>query len=371
MIIAGEASGDHHGGALIRELKRQHTDLEIFGVGGNSMQAAGMELFYHVDDLAIIGFVEILKHYLFFRRVFYDLLVKFETRKPDLIILIDYPGFNLRFARQAKKRGARVFYFIAPQVWAWARGRAKKMARYIDRLVVFFDFETDFFSRYGLDTHFVGHPLLDQLKVSITKEGFFKTHHLAAEQPLLVLLPGSRKQEVAGLLPAMLQTACLVQEAHPQVQVAVGLADTINPAFVQSMLPSTLNVSVIQGETYALMKYGSAGMVASGTATLETACWNMPFAILYRVAPLTYFLGKRLVKIPYIGLANVVAGDCVAQEFIQDNVRPDLLVPHIEELVFDQNLREHVKRQLSRVREKLGAPGAIERTARLVCKFLS
>ncbi|MBD3375593.1 lipid-A-disaccharide synthase [candidate division KSB1 bacterium] len=370
MIIAGEASGDHHGGALVRELNHQHAGLEIFGVGGDSMQSAGMELFYHIDDLAVIGFVEILKHYFYFRRVFYDLLAKIETRKPDLIILIDYPGFNLRFARQAKKRGAQIFYFIAPQVWAWARGRAKKMARYIDRLVVFFEFETDFFNRYGLDTHFVGHPLLDQLNVSLGKEQFFEKYHFAVDQPLLVLLPGSRKQEVNGLLPAMLQTAKSIQEAHQEVQVAVGLADTIRPDSIRSMLPSTLKVSVIQKETYALMKYGSAGMVASGTATLETACWNMPFAILYRVAPMTYFLGKRLVKIPHIGLANVVAGERVAREFIQDDIRLDLLVPHMEKLLFDHKVRQQIKRQLSAVREKLGSPGAIDRTARLVWESL-
>jgi lipid-A-disaccharide synthase len=366
MIIAGEASGDWHGASLVDALKRQDEDILFFGVGGNRMRDAGVDLSYHADELAYIGFSEVARHYFFFRRVFYDLLSQVRERQPDIVVLIDYPGFNLRFAHKVKQMGVRVFYYIAPQVWAWGRKRARKMARDIDHLAVLFPFEETFFTEHGLATTFVGHPLLDELEVSPTRENFFQNQQWDPERPLLALLPGSRRQEVAHLLPPLLETAQRLQVRHPELQIGLGLAESIPESTVTTMLQSYPGVRVVRHQTRALLKYARAAIVASGTATLEAACMETPFLLVYRVSPVTYFLGKRLVKIPHIGLANVVAKKAVVDEILQNDVRPEILMPRMERLLFDDGVRRQVIDDLRQVRAHLGEPGAPDRVATLI-----
>ncbi len=366
MIIAGEASGDLHGGELVKALKAQTPDLEIFGVGGNNMKNAGMELYYHVDQLAYIGFWEVIKHYPFFRRIFNDLLKKYNDLKPDIVVLIDYPGFNLRFAKKIHSLGGKVFYYIAPQVWAWHQSRAKKMAKFIDQLAVIFGFEKTFFDKYGLKTTFVGHPLVEGLKIRMERDEFLTGHSLNNDNPILGLFPGSRNQEVESLLPAMLSTAFEIQKEHPELQIAVSKAETITLERIQAHIPENANIHIVSSQVYELMKYADAAIVASGTATLETACFETPFAIAYRVSPLSFAIGKRVVKIKHIGLANIVAGKEVAREFIQDDLNSDNLKPEVEKLLFDNDYRDQRIQQLKTVRGKLGNPGAAARTASLI-----
>ena len=370
MIIAGEASGDLHGGELVSAILAKRPDIEIFGVGGDRMRRAGMELFYHVDQLAYIGFWEVIKHYPFFRRVFFDLVEKYESRKPDLVILIDYPGFNLRFAKKIHELGGKVFYYIAPQVWAWHQGRAKKMAKFIDQLAVIFEFEKTFFDKYGLKTSFVGHPLLEGLQSKQSPRDFRARYDLPNDAPLLALFPGSRGQEVDNLLPVMYRTAMELQQKHPDLAVAVSKADTITRERLLSYIDHPDQVRIVEHDAYDLMQHADAAMVASGTATLETACFETPFAIAYRVSPLSYAIGKRVVKIKHIGLANIVAGQEVAREFIQDDLTPENLVPEMEKLLYDPEYRAKRKDQLKTVRGKLGAPGASGNAANLVLEML-
>ncbi len=366
MIIAGEASGDLHGGRLVAALKRHDPGLEIFGVGGNRMAAEGMQLFYHVEQLAYIGFVEVARHYFFFRRVFNRLLHEVKTRKPDVVVLIDYPGFNLRFARAVKKLNVRTFYYIAPQVWAWGQGRAKKMAAFIDEMAVLFDFEVPFFSRFGLHTVFVGHPLLEGMEIKKDRNTFFSDHRLNPDAPLLALLPGSRNQEITHLLPVMLETAARLRHKHPALQIALSQASSVQPEKLQTVLAQHPHVRGIPSDYYELLAYSQAGIVASGTATLETACAGLPFALVYKVSPLSFALGKRLVKIPFIGLVNIIAGAGIVKEYLQERAHPDHLLPEIESLLFDEKRREGLMRELRRVRNQLGAPGASAKTARLI-----
>ena len=370
MIIAGEASGDLYGGQLVKALFEKDPNLEIFGVGGDNMKSAGMELFYHVDQMAIIGFIEVVKHFRFIKNVFYHLLAVLKKRKPDIVVLIDYPGFNLRFAKKAKKHGAKIFYFIAPQVWAWGQGRAPKMAKYIDKMGVIFDFEVPFFSKFGLDTEFVGHPLVEKLKTVKTRQEFFNDETLDMEKPLLGLFPGSRKQEIEKLLPAMLQTAQTIKSKHPNIQVAVSKAPTISLQHLNQFLNTFPDVKIISGETYDLMKYSSAAIVTSGTATLEMACWHTPYIIIYRVSTLSYLIGKKVIKIKNIGLANVVAGKELVKEFIQHDAVPEKMAPEVEKLLFDAKYREDLVSSLKTINQKLGSAGAIKRTSEIIINML-
>jgi len=366
MILAGEASGDLHGGELVKALLKTDPTLEIFGVGGDKMRDAGMQLYYHVDQLAYIGFWEVVKHYFHFRRIFYHLLEELEKRRPDILVLIDYPGFNLKFAKQAHKRGVNVFYFIAPQVWAWAQGRAKKMAKYIHHLAVIFNFEVPFFEKYGLKTTFVGHPLMDGLKTSMDKRAFCQHVNINPDAPLLALLPGSRKQEIDFLLPVMLEAASALKKEHRDLQIAVSKATTISEQQFNSCLEKFPGIRVIENKTYDLMKHATAAIVASGTATLETACFETPFVIAYRISPLSYSIGKKVVKIQHIGLANIVAGEQVAREFIQHELTPGNIKQELEKLLYDTKHRDITINKLKKVKQKLGAPGAAEKTARLI-----
>ena len=370
MIIAGEASGDVHGAALIQSLKTMLPHAQYMGMGGNLMKQEGVKLLYHIDDLAYIGFVEVIKHYGFFKRVFNNLLDIMDQKKPDILILIDYPGFNLRLAKQAKKKGIKIFYFIAPQVWAWGQKRAKKMAKFIDHLAVIFAFEKPFFEKFGIKTHFVGHPLVNALQVPEIRTDFYRRVGLNETAPLLTILPGSRKQEINHLLLPALETATQLREKHPHLQISIGLADSISTDFIQPVVDRFQNIKILRQETYGLMKYSRACIVASGTATLETGCFETPFLIVYKVSPITYFLGKYLIKIPYIGLINVVAGKKIVQEFIQSEIEPVKMIPAVEQLLFDENVRTNLTRELSTIKATLGEPGAAEKTAKLVVNTL-
>lgn len=372
MILAGEASGDLHGGKLVSALKEKCPDCEIFGIGGDHMQKAGMKLYYHVDQLAYIGFTEVVLHYFFFRRVFHDLLTKVQTIKPDVLVLVDYPGFNLRFAARAKKFGVKTFYFIAPQVWAWGQGRAQKMAKYIDRMGVIFDFEVSFFEKAGIKADFVGHPLLDGLKTMQSAEEFCSQFGFDRQKPILALLPGSRSQEIENLLPVMLETALAVQKEHAELQLAISKAPTISSELLSKLIKSITNenVRIVEKATYELMNYATAAIVASGTATLETALFQTPFVIAYRVSPLSYFLGKKLIKIENIGLVNVVRGQKIVPEFIQNAASVSNMKPVVEKLLFNPQVRQQQKQELLQVREKLGSPGAPARTADIILKMI-
>ena len=369
MIIAGEASGDLHGGKLVSALVKKQSDINIFGVGGDNMKAAGMNLIYHVEDLAFMGFTEVVKHLGDIRKVFNALVTAAVEQQPDVVVLIDYPGFNLRLGKKLKALGFRIFYFIAPQVWAWHQSRAKKMAAFIDRMAVIFDFEVEFFSKYGIDARFVGHPLVDGLKSKMSREEFFAKINLAPETEILGLFPGSRNQEIEQLLPIMLETARRVRNKYPRLVIAISRADTIDDDKIQERLIGFDGCVVIKNAAYDLMAHARAAMVASGTATLETAGFQTPFVLLYKVSPLSYFIGKRVVKIPFIGLVNIVAGREIVKEFIQENASADFIIADIEQCLFDENFRRQQIKALEKIKEKLGAPGASDKTAALILEM--
>jgi len=362
MIIAGEASGDLHGAGVIRELKKLSPNADCFGVGGDKMQSAGMQLIYHVRELSVMGFWEVLQHLPLLRSVERTLVALLKARRPDVVLLIDYPGFNLKFAGIAHRLGFRTVYYISPQVWAWNPGRVKKMKGIIDKMLVVFPFESEIYRRHGIDVEFVGHPLLEVLDEPQGKEEFCKRHGLLPDQLILGLFPGSRRQELERIFPAMLGAARLL---HQQlgVQVAVGVSSLLEFEFVKSFLRDDFPVRLLQHAAHDLMKNADVALVTSGTATLETAFFRTPMVIVYKTSMLTYLVGRLVVRIDSIGLANIVAGKKVVPELIQGAATPQRLAEEAMKMLSDAELRKTISRELGAVRERLGTVGASQRVA--------
>ena len=367
LLVAGEASGDLHGGALVRALRRQRPGVEVVGVGGDHLRAAGMEILADVRTLSAAGLVEIVgsipRHY----RVMALLKAQMDRHRPDVVALVDYPGFNLFVAKEAHRRGIPVFFYIAPQVWAWGKGRAKKMAGMIDCLAVIFPFEEGIFNAHGRDfARYVGHPLVDALKVSRPADQTRALHGFSSQQPLLVLMPGSRRSEVALLLPAMLAAANLLKADG--WQVALLKAPTIDQAYLERVHGSVpFPVPVLEGDAYNLIAAADAGVIASGTATLEAALLGCPQVIVYRFSLLTYWLAKLVIGPRILGLPNVILGRQFFPELIQRQVTPARIVAAVRQMADN---RQACLDAVNDLRQAMGAPGGSERAADELAKLL-
>lgn len=359
-MVAGEASGDLHGAGVVRELRKRNPSVEVYGIGGDRMQAAGMQLVYHVRELSFMGFAEVLKHLPVIRSVEKTLEILLSVRRPDVLVLIDYPGFNLRFALKAKKRGIRILYYISPQIWAWYPGRVKRMKNVIDKMLVVFPFETELYRRYGIDAEFVGHPLLEILDEPQSRKDFCTRYGLDGSKRILGLFPGSRKQELERIFPAMLGAADLLIRSK-DVQVVVGAASILARDFVASFVREDLPVTIVHNATYDVMANADVALVTSGTATLETAFFGTPMVVVYKTSLPSYAIGRLLVRIKNIGLVNIVAGKTIVPELIQRGVDASSLAREAAKYLDDENLRAETRAELRRVREKLGTAGASRR----------
>ena len=372
MIIAGETSGDLHGGMLVRELRKLDPGLEIYGIGGESMQAAGMELVYHIREFPFMGFVEVLAHLPFIRSVFKRLEELLVSRQPDLLVLIDYPGFNLRFAKIARKAGIEVVYYISPQVWAWGKRRVRLIRRLVKKMLVILPFEEKFYQRLKVPAKYVGNPLRDTVKPSLGKEEFCRQHGLNFNEALVGILPGSRRQEVEKILPAMLQACQLLHNEDQNIQFGLGLAPHIDRQYIKEQLDRcNINVALVENQAYDLMAHSRLVLVASGTATLETGLAGTPMIIIYRTNPLSFIIGKSLVKLPFIGLVNLVAGKKVVPEFLQWEARPGAIFLMAKMLLEDGPPRQAVINELARIPQLLGEPGAARRAAEEILECLT
>jgi lipid-A-disaccharide synthase len=361
MIIAGEASGDLHGAGVVRELKQLNPDADIYGVGGDRMKAEGMDLVFHIRELGFMGFVEVVKHLPFLRVMERTLEQIVRFKRPDVLVLIDYPGFNLRFARIAKTYGVRIVYYISPQVWAWHRSRVKKMRGLIDKMLVIFPFEVDFYRREQIDVEFVGHPLLEVLGSTLDRKAFCAQVRLDPAKPVLALFPGSRRQEIENIFPQML-TAARAAAAATGAQACVGVAPTLSEEYFRRLYRMD-GVSTVSGATYELMANADFAVVTSGTATLETACFGTPMVIVYRTSWPTYLIGRALVRVKNIGLVNIVSGRQVVPELIQHRASARTLARTVIGLMRDPEALAKMRNELSVLRGMLGEPGASRRVA--------
>ncbi|UCB52132.1 MAG: lipid-A-disaccharide synthase [Candidatus Zixiibacteriota bacterium] len=371
LMIAGEASGDLHGSGLVRELRKRSPGLEIFGIGGDKMKREGVELIFHVDKLAFMGFFEVLKNLSFVRRVMKSMVSTAETRKPDLAILIDYPGFNLRFARRIKELRIPVVYYISPQVWAWGGNRVKKMQGLIDKMVVILPFEKEIYDRFDIDCEFVGHPFLEVTRPVLSLEDFRRKFDIRKNETTVGLLPGSRWQEVEKILPIMLESCRLLQTRAKNLKVLLGLAPTINKDEIQNLQNvAGFQAEIVENLTYDLMKHADLLLIASGSATLECAILGTPFMVLYRTSFWTYLVAKSLVSIRNIALANVVAGKRVVPEFVQNRAVPARIAEEMYEILTEKERYRTIQNELGQVKERLGEVGASSRAAEIVMQVL-
>ena len=362
LVVAGEVSGDMHAAAVVAELRRRAPETSFWGIGGDHLRAAGMEILHDVREMAVMGLPEVLRRYGFFRRVFAELAAEAARRRPDLVLLVDYPGFNLRFAARAKALGLRVAYFICPQVWAWHRSRIPSMAARIDRLLVLLPFEKPLFDGTGLRADFVGHPLVDAAAAA-RMEPTPDLPWCGTER--VALLPGSRRQEIERILPALLDAAAALRARRPDAGFIVACPSDAIARQVESLAGGARpeGVRVVAGRTRHVLRQARAAWVASGTATLEAALMACPMVVVYRTSPLTWLLGRLLVRVPHIGLVNIVAGREVCPEYIQGAATPDALADALEPLIGDTPERAAMVRGLEEAAARLGPGGAAARAA--------
>ncbi|HLO24722.1 MAG TPA: lipid-A-disaccharide synthase [Geobacteraceae bacterium] len=372
MIVAGEASGDLHGAGLVREAKRLDPGLFFFGIGGRRMREAGVETLVDASQMAVVGLVEVIAHFGIIARAYLTLKKIITTDPPDLLILIDYPDFNLRIAKLARRAGVRVLYYISPQVWAWRVGRVKKIGRVVDRMAVVFPFEVPFYEREGVPVTFVGHPLVDTVQPSMPRAEAQAHFHLDPARKTVGLFPGSRIHEIERLLPVILESARLLKERFPDLQFILPLASSLSMSDIAPSLDSSgLDITVAEGQGYDVMQVCDAIITVSGTVTLEIALLGVPMVIIYRVSPLTYEIGRRLVKVDHMGICNIVAGERVVKELLQHDAEPRRIVGEIEKILTDSVYAASIRNKLLAVRERLGSGGGSARVAELALAMLA
>ena len=367
LLVAGEASGDLHGGDLITALRRQVPTIEVFGVGGPALRAAGVQTLVDSEAIAGMGLVEARDKVGALIRTYRQLKQILRTNPPDLLIVIDFPEFNLRLAKVAKRVGVPVFYYISPQVWAWRKRRVYTIAKRVDRLAAVFPFEPAFYAAHGCTVDFVGHPLVDRVRPTRTREDTLWRHGLDPQHRTIVLLPGSRAQEVRYLLGPMLGAT---EQLGNDYQFVLAAADTLDVEELRNRVRHTA-IRVVQGDTYNLVYASDLALVASGTATLETALLERPMVIVYRLAPFTYALARMIVRVPFIGMPNLIAERRVVPELIQRDVTPSRIAAEATRLLTDAQAYSVAQAGLREVRQRLGGGGAAERAATLVAEMLT
>jgi len=372
LLVAGESSADLHASHVVRELKKNDPSLCIAGIGGEALRRAGMEILFDARDLAVVGIVEVVARLPQIRKAFNTLKQQLEKDPPGLLILLDYPDFNLRLAAVAKKHNVPVLYYISPQIWAWRQSRAKKIARLVDFMAVVFPFEVPLYKKHGVPVQFVGHPLLDREVPAFDRDNSTGLPGLNPGWPVLGLLPGSRKSEIERLLPVMLDAAQLIRAEFPSAQFIIPVAPGINREEIQTRVAQKkIPLIIVENQLHRALHACSLVLVASGTATLETALMHKPMIILYRVSALTYLIGRLLIRVPCIGLANIVAGKKVVPELIQGQATPEQVAREAIALLRDTGRLKEMERELGCIRQRLGAPGASQQVARIAGEILN
>lgn len=371
-IVAGEASGEAHAARLVTALKQQQPAIHISGIGGEKMRSAGVDISIDFADLAVMGLVEVIRRYPKIKSIFNQVVTELCRHPPDLLILVDYPGFNLKLAKQAKKLGIKVLYYISPKIWAWRAGRIEQIKRNVDHMAVLFPFEQKIYEQAGVAVTCVGHPLVDAVHTELSKAAAREKLFFSQETRVIGLFPGSRRSEISALLPVMLDAAERIDQHHFPVQVVIPQAPGIDQAYLQQYLASSrLQISVIKDDFYDVIKACDAIVAASGTVTLEIALLGVPHFIIYKASPWSYRLLKRLVKIPYVGLCNIVTQQTVIKELLQDDVTAPRLEQQLTELLTQPQSLQVAEQVREQVCVALGPSGGAENAANLVLRLFS
>ena len=367
-IVAGEVSGDIQGARLVEELKNIHPDLKVWGIGGENMQNQGVNVICDITHWALIGFWEVLKKYTKIRKVFYQILGEIEEKKPDAVILIDYPGFNLRLAEKVKKLGIPIIYYISPQVWAWGKKRVKQIARLVSKMIVIFPFEEELYKKADVSVDFVGHPIMDVLESRENKrEDIRNEFGLENGDQLVGIFPGSREQEIRRHLPVFLDVSKVIKQRKENVKFVIGAASA---EVMEQIKGITSEYPIVCGRAYDVMEASDLVLTSSGTATLETACFGTPMVVIYKLSCLTYAMIKRLINVPHIAMANVVAQRRIVPEFVQEEANVENISREAIDILENDDRQNKIKNDLAIVRKALGGPGAARRAAKVVSEVL-
>lgn len=370
-MIAGEDSGDLHGSALIEELKMIDPEIEIVGIGGERMKAAGMTIYYHTKEMAFLGFAEVVKHIPFIHSVQNFLLQKVRELNIKEVVLIDYPGFNLSIAKKLKKPDVKLVYYISPQIWAWGKNRIKKIKELIDLMIVVFPFEKDIYEAEGINVKYAGHPLVERIEDYrfLSRDKLFQKLKLDASKDILLLMPGSREQEIKKIFPESIKAAYrLAQDFN--MQIVVACSQNIDKSLFSS-LSGNIDYTISKGYNYDLLKYAKFGIIKSGTSTLEAGLFRLPFIVVYSTNYLTYLIGKSLIKLPGIALANIVLGEKVVEELIQKDVNSQNIYDKVKTILSNTEAYNEIKKKLVNIKIKLGESGASKRAAEFIYRELT
>ncbi len=366
LIIAGEASGDLHGSNLVRQMKAIGPGLRFYGVGGRKMREAGVELTADIADMAVVGLTEVVKKLPAILGVRQRLKSSLDRERPALVILIDYPDFNLPMAKLAKSRRIPVFYYISPQVWAWRKGRIGQIGRTVDKMAVILSFEEELYRAAGVDVSFVGHPLLDAVKTRYSRDEALRKFGLQEGIRTIALLPGSRPSEVERMLPEMMKMAAILEGRLPPIQFVLPVADSLRAQTVEGIIrPFRMKISLVRDDIYDAVAVADLAVVTSGTATLETALLEKPMIIVYKISALSYAVGRMVIKVPCIGLVNIIAGKKIVPELIQDEARAERMAAEAIDILESPERQSTMKRDLALLRRDMGTAGASERAARI------
>ena len=366
MIIAGEESGDLIGAALIRELMKLNSQLVVYGIGGDRMQNEGMSIIYHVKDMAFLGFAEVVKHIPFIRKVQKELITAVIDMKIKNAVLIDYPGFNLSIAKKLKNVGIKIIYYVSPQLWAWGSGRMKKLKQFVDKMLVVFPFEEKLFNDNNVNVSFVGHPLIERINdyKFLGREELFEKFKLDQSKDILLLMPGSRKQEVNKIFPVTIEAAKKLAKEF-NLQTVIACSNNLDEnLFYQP--DKTTESKVIKGYIYDLMKYTKFGIIKSGTSTLEAGFFEIPMIVVYKTSKLTYIIGKKLIRLNNIGMVNILLNDNVVPELIQNDVTRENIYKTGKEILSNERIYYSMKEKLSGIKRNLGTAGSSARAAKQI-----
>jgi len=370
-MVTGEASGDIHGAHVIKEIKKRLPNILCFGIGGKNMQQAGMEIQTNVSELSIVGLTEVIKHYPRLRKILNKAKNTVKEKKPDLLILIDSPDFNLPLAKTAKQCGVKVLYYISPQIWAWRKGRIKHIQQYVDMMAVVFPFEEKFYLDAGVPVEYVGHPLIKEAHANIDRDQFFESMSLDPNKKLIGLFPGSRVSEIENNYPVLLKAAATLFQQRQDIQFITPIASTLSSDLINHYISeSGIAVSITSDDIYDVINACDAIAAASGTVTLQITLMQVPMLIVYKISPITYRIFKRIVKFTYAGIANVIADKEISREYIQANATPENISTELNKLLSDKDYIAEMKKNMQGIKNKLGDKDGSASTANLAIELI-
>jgi lipid-A-disaccharide synthase len=372
LIVAGEPSGDLHASNLVQDLKKINPDIEFFGLGGTKSKDAGVDVIFDIAHLAIVGLIDVIKNIFTIGKVYKEVLAKLDSRKTDLAILVDYPGFNLRLAKELKKRNIPVIYYISPQIWAWGRDRIKIIQKCVTKMVVFFKFEEELYKTYNVDAAFIGHPLIETVKPKHDKPYILKKLGLSTGKTTIAILPGSRKSEISHLLQTLVGASKLINEELGNVQFVLSKHPSLPLSLYEKTIEgSGLKIALAEGDTYDIVAASDFAIVASGTATLETSILGTPYVLVYRSDIVTYIAYKIVADIKNIGIANIIAGKQIVPELLQYDMTPEKVSAAVIDILTHEDKKSKMLSDLKDVRLSLGGPGASTRAAEAIAPYVN